>query len=37
MADIVELAPVDQVEVTTPFENLVDLTAPGGGIIERLD
>ncbi len=36
MADIVELAPVDQVEITTLFENLVDLTAPGGGIIERL-
>ena len=36
MADIIELAPVDQVEITTLFENLVDLTSPGGGIIERL-
>ena len=34
--EVIDLEPVDQVEITTLYENLVDLTAPGGGSIERL-
>jgi 7,8-dihydropterin-6-yl-methyl-4-(beta-D-ribofuranosyl)aminobenzene 5'-phosphate synthase len=30
------LEPVDRVEITTLYENLVDQTSPGGGLVERL-
>lgn len=36
MSDVVPLDPVDQVEITTLFENHVDMTIPSGGPIERL-
>ncbi len=36
MPEPIELAPVDRVEITTLYENLVDRTAPGGGPVERL-
>ena len=36
MSEAIRLDPVDQVEITTLFENLVDMTVPGGGPIERL-
>jgi 7,8-dihydropterin-6-yl-methyl-4-(beta-D-ribofuranosyl)aminobenzene 5'-phosphate synthase len=31
------LEPVDRVEITTLYENLVDMTVPGGPRVERLD
>ena len=36
MANTFELPPVDRVEITTLYENLVDSTITGGGQIERL-
>ena len=36
MSDVVPLDPVDQVEITTLFENHVDMTIPSGGPIERM-
>jgi hypothetical protein len=30
------LEPVDRVEIIILYENLVDQTAPGGGVVERL-
>jgi 7,8-dihydropterin-6-yl-methyl-4-(beta-D-ribofuranosyl)aminobenzene 5'-phosphate synthase len=36
MNERIDLAPVDRVEITTLYENLVDLMAPGGGPVERL-
>jgi 7,8-dihydropterin-6-yl-methyl-4-(beta-D-ribofuranosyl)aminobenzene 5'-phosphate synthase len=37
MSEQIALAPVDRVEITTLYENLVDQTSPGGGPVERLD
>ncbi len=37
MSEAIQLDPVDQVKITTLFENLVDRTTAGGGAIERLD
>jgi 7,8-dihydropterin-6-yl-methyl-4-(beta-D-ribofuranosyl)aminobenzene 5'-phosphate synthase len=36
MTDVVELHAVDRVEITTLYENLVDLMAPSEGPVERL-
>ncbi|MBA2450171.1 MAG: MBL fold metallo-hydrolase [Chloroflexi bacterium] len=36
MGERIELAPVDRVEVTTLYDNLVDASLPGGGAVERL-
>ena len=36
MTETLELQAVDQIEITTLYENLVDSTAPGGGPVERL-
>ena len=36
MGDQVMLDPVDRVEIITLYENLVEQTAPGGGVVERL-
>ncbi|MCI0438740.1 MAG: MBL fold metallo-hydrolase, partial [Chloroflexi bacterium] len=36
MTERIELLPVDRVEITTLYENLVDLTAPGQEQVERL-
>jgi 7,8-dihydropterin-6-yl-methyl-4-(beta-D-ribofuranosyl)aminobenzene 5'-phosphate synthase len=36
MTEHIELAPVDQVEIITLYENLVDQTTPGGNKVERL-
>jgi 7,8-dihydropterin-6-yl-methyl-4-(beta-D-ribofuranosyl)aminobenzene 5'-phosphate synthase len=36
MSDQITLDPVDRVEITTLYENLVDQTSPGGGVVERL-
>jgi len=36
MREQIALAPVDRVEITTLYENLVDQTTPGGGAVERL-
>jgi len=36
MSERVELDPVDRVEITTLYENLVDMTMPGGGPVKRL-
>lgn len=36
MTTQIPLEPVDSVEITTLYENLVDSTAPGEGIVERL-
>jgi len=33
----IALEPVDRVEITTLYENLVDQTMPGGGVVQRLD
>src|SRR2546430_718507 len=36
MMEQITLNPVDRVEIITLDENLVDQTAPGGGVVERL-
>jgi 7,8-dihydropterin-6-yl-methyl-4-(beta-D-ribofuranosyl)aminobenzene 5'-phosphate synthase len=36
MSNQLTLDPVDRVEIITLYENLVDQTAPGGGVVERL-
>jgi 7,8-dihydropterin-6-yl-methyl-4-(beta-D-ribofuranosyl)aminobenzene 5'-phosphate synthase len=36
MTEQITLDPVDRVEIITLYENLVDQTAPGGGVVERL-
>lgn len=36
MSDVIQLDPVDQVEITTLYENIVDSMIPGGGPVERL-
>ena len=36
MTETLELQPVDRIEITTLYENLVDSTAPGAGPVERL-
>jgi 7,8-dihydropterin-6-yl-methyl-4-(beta-D-ribofuranosyl)aminobenzene 5'-phosphate synthase len=36
MPEPIALEPVDRVEITTLYENLVDQTMPGGGAVERL-
>ncbi len=36
MTQKLDLQPVDQIEITTLYENLVDSTAPGAGPVERL-
>jgi 7,8-dihydropterin-6-yl-methyl-4-(beta-D-ribofuranosyl)aminobenzene 5'-phosphate synthase len=36
MSNQIILDPVDRVEIITLYENLVDQTAPGGGVVERL-
>jgi 7,8-dihydropterin-6-yl-methyl-4-(beta-D-ribofuranosyl)aminobenzene 5'-phosphate synthase len=36
MSEQITLEPVDRVEIITLYENLVDQTAPGGGVVERL-
>ncbi|MCX6020926.1 MAG: MBL fold metallo-hydrolase, partial [Chloroflexi bacterium] len=36
MTSTIALAPVDRVEITTLYENLVDSMAPGGGPVTRL-
>lgn len=36
MTQKLDLQPVDQIEITTLYENLVDSTAPGDGPVERL-
>jgi len=36
MHERIEIEPVDRVGITTLYENLVDATIPGGGLIGRL-
>jgi 7,8-dihydropterin-6-yl-methyl-4-(beta-D-ribofuranosyl)aminobenzene 5'-phosphate synthase len=36
MTEPIKLEPVDCVEITTLYENLVDMTMPGGGAVKRL-
>jgi len=36
MSERIALEPVDRVEITTLYENLVDQTMPGGGPVQRL-
>jgi len=36
MGERITLEPVDRVEITTLYENLVDMTMPGGGPVKRL-
>ena len=36
MTEAFNLPPVDRVETTTLYENMVDQTVPGGGPVERL-
>lgn len=36
MSPQIALEPIDRLEITTLYENLVDQTSPGGGVVERL-